>query len=54
MWLLSRKCITIYFTKVKLCEISLSSTIYDFSVDHSPIEKEDILDFHEYLIKIII
>ena len=54
MWLLSRKCITTYFTKVKLCEVSLSSTIYDFSVDRSPIEKEDILDFHEYLIKIII
>ena len=37
------------FTKDEQSEISLNSTVYDFSVDHSSIEKEDILNIHEYL-----
>ena len=32
-------------------ETSLNYTVYDFSVDHSTTEKEDILNIHEYLIK---
>lgn len=40
-----------YFTKGELSEISLNGTAFDFSVDHSPFEKEDVLDIHEYLIK---
>ena len=30
-------------------EISLNGTVYDFSVDHSSIKKEDILNIHQYL-----
>ena len=30
-------------------EISLNSTLYDFSVGHSFIKKEDILNIHQYL-----
>ena len=29
--------------------ISLSGTVYDFSVDHSSIKKEDKLNIHQYL-----
>ena len=37
------------FTKDEKSDISLNGIVYDFSVDHSPIEKEDILNIHEYL-----
>ena len=37
------------FTKDELSAISLFDTVYDFSVDNSAIEKEDILNIHEYL-----
>lgn len=40
-----------YFTKDKLNEISLDGTVFDFSVDHSPFEKEGLLDIHGYFIK---
>ena len=36
------------FTKDKQTEISLNVTVYDFSVDHSSIRKEDILNIHQY------
>ena len=39
------------FTKDELSEVSLNSVVYDFSVDQSDIEKEDILNIREYLIK---
>ena len=29
----------------------IDGTVYDFSVDYSPIEREDILNIYEYLIK---
>ena len=29
-------------------EISLNGTVYDFSVDHSSIKKEYILNIHQY------
>ena len=42
------------FTKDEQSEISLNGTVYDFSVDHSSIKKEDTLNIHQYLmIKII-
>ena len=44
------------FTKDKQSELSLNGTvydlngtIYDFSVGHSSIKKEDILNIHQYL-----
>ena len=37
------------FTKDEQSEISLNHTVYDFSVDHSLIEKEGILNIHQYL-----
>ena len=37
------------FTKDEQSEISLNGTVYDFSVDHSSIKKEDILNIHQYL-----
>ena len=37
------------FTKGEQSEISLNGTVYDFSVDHSSIKKEDILNIHQYL-----
>ena len=37
-------------SKDEQSEISLNGTAYDFSVDHSSIEKEDILNIHKYLI----
>ena len=34
------------FTKDEQSEISLNDTVYDFLVDHSSTEKEDILNIH--------
>ena len=34
-----------------MSEISLKGTIYDMSVDPSPIKKEDVLNIHKYVIK---
>ena len=31
--------------------MSLNDTVYGFSVDYSAVEKEDILNIYEYLIK---
>ena len=37
-------------TKDEQGEISLNATtVYDFSVDHSLIEKEEVLNVHQYL-----
>ena len=38
------------FTKDEDTEISLNFTVQDFSVDHSSIKKEAILNIHQYLI----
>ena len=35
------------FTKDKQSKISLNGTVYDFSVDHSSIKKEGILNIHQ-------
>ena len=37
------------FTKDQESEVSLNGMVYDFSVDHSSIKIEDILNIHEYL-----
>ena len=37
------------FTKDEQSRISLIGTVYGFSFDHSLIEKEDILNIHQYL-----
>ena len=37
------------FTKDEQSEISLNGNLYDFSVDHNPSKKEDILNIHQYL-----
>ena len=37
------------FTKDDRSKTSLNRTAYDFSVDHSSIKKEDILNIHQYL-----
>ena len=37
------------FTKDEQNKVSLNGTVYDFSVDDSSIEKEDMLNIHEYL-----
>ena len=37
------------FTEDEQSEISLYGTVYDFSVDHNSIKKEDILNIHKYL-----
>ena len=37
------------FTKVELSETCLNGAVNDFSVDHSSIKQEDILNIHEYL-----
>ena len=37
------------FKKDVQSEISLIDTVYDFSVDHSSIKKEDVLNIHQYL-----
>ena len=41
---------TKYFTKDEPSEISLNDTVYNFSADHSSIEKEDILNFNQDLV----
>ena len=38
------------FTKDEQSDISLNGTVHDFSVAHSSIKKEDILNIHQYLI----
>ena len=48
VWVSLRKCLK-DFTKDKQSEISLNDTVYDFSVDHSSIKKEDILNIYDYL-----
>ena len=35
------------FTKNEQSEISLNGTVYGFSVDHSSVNKEDILNIHQ-------
>ena len=40
-----------YFTKNETSEISLNVTAYDFSVDQSPVQKEEILNIHVCLMK---
>ena len=35
------------FTKDEKSEVSLNGTVHDFSVNHSSVEKEDILNIHE-------
>ena len=47
LWVLFRKQ-TKDFTKDKQSEISLNGTVYDISVNHSSVEKEDIDNIHEY------
>ena len=42
-------CISKDFTTDEHSEISLNTTVYDFSVNHSSIKKEDILNLHQYL-----
>ena len=37
------------FTKDEQSEIYLHGTVYNFSVDHSSIKKENILNIHQYL-----
>ena len=37
------------FTKDEQNEISLNGIVYDFSVDHSSIKKQEILNFDQYL-----
>ena len=37
------------FTKDQESDVSLNGMVYDFSVDHSSIKIEDILNIHEYL-----
>ena len=37
------------FTKNEQGETFLNGTVYDFLVDHSSVEKEDIHNIHEYL-----
>ena len=43
------RCASKHFTKEEKSEIPLNSTVYDFSVDHSLIKKEEILDIPQYL-----
>ena len=38
------------FAKDEQCEISLNDVVYDFSVEHSSIKKEDILNIHHLFI----
>ena len=37
------------FTKDQQSEDSLNGTVYNFSVDHSSLKKEDILNIYQYL-----
>ena len=39
------------FTKDEMSGLPLNCTVYNFPVDHSPTEKEDILNIHKYLVK---
>ena len=39
------------FTRYEQCEIFLNGTVYDFSVNHSSIKKEDILNIQYLMIK---
>ena len=39
------------FREDKISEILYNGTVYDFSVDHSAIGKENIFNIHECLIK---
>ena len=39
------------FTKDKMSENSLDGIVYDFSVDHNAIKKENIFNIHNYLMK---
>lgn len=36
------------FTKNQQSGVSLNSTVYGFSIDHSSTEKENILNIHEF------
>ena len=38
------------FTKDEQSEISLNGTVYDFPVNYSSVEKENILNIYEYLL----
>ena len=39
-----------FFTKNEQSEVSLNNIVYEFSVDHSLVKKEDILNIiHQYL-----
>ena len=50
LWVLFRKYIKRFYEEWTIkSEISLNWTVYDFSVDYSSIEKEGILNIHEYL-----
>ena len=46
VWFLFRKCIKRFYKKSKL---SLNCTVYDFPVNHSLVEEENIFNKHEYL-----
>ena len=37
-------------TKDEQSEISLNGTVYDFSVDHNSVKKQDTLNIHQYLV----
>ena len=37
------------FTKDEQSEICIKGTVYDFSVAHNSVKKEDILNIHQYL-----
>ena len=37
------------FTKDEQSEMLLNDTVYDFSVDHNSVQKEDIINIHQYL-----
>ena len=43
------KSLSKYFTKDEQSDISLNGTVYNFSVRHSSVKKEDILNVYEYL-----
>ena len=44
-------CISNGYIKNEMSEISLNCIVYNFSVDHNAIEKGNILNNHEYLMK---
>ena len=41
------------FEKDEQSEIALNGTVYDFSIDHSSFKKEDMLNIHEFQLKIM-